>query len=135
MESLEQKEQFVELRAKGISFAKISEELGVSKTTLIDWSKDLAEQIGNYKAIEIDALRERYKVGKEHRVELFSKQLEQIRTELATRNLSDVPTLKLLEMQIKTVELLNNEDLQPNFQKTTTGYPLADFHTTDTWTA
>jgi transposase len=39
------RERFMELRAKGHSFDKISEELKVSKPTLIQWRKDLEKQI------------------------------------------------------------------------------------------
>jgi predicted DNA-binding protein YlxM (UPF0122 family) len=36
---LELREHFVAQRAKGLSFAKIAEELAFSKQALIDWSK------------------------------------------------------------------------------------------------
>ena len=45
MEIVEIKEQFIDLRAKGYSFDKIAKELGKAKQTLIDWSKDLQEEI------------------------------------------------------------------------------------------
>ena len=50
------KAQFVELRGRGLSFDKISQELKVSKVTLIQWSKELALEIKNQKAMEIDNL-------------------------------------------------------------------------------
>jgi len=36
----ELKQRFIEMRAKDISYDKISKELGVSKQTLINWSKE-----------------------------------------------------------------------------------------------
>lgn len=51
MKDQETKERFVELRAKGWSFDRIARELKVSKQTLINWSRELALQIGNLKAI------------------------------------------------------------------------------------
>ena len=35
------KEEFIELRAKGYSLAKIAQDVSVSKRTLVEWSKDL----------------------------------------------------------------------------------------------
>jgi len=58
MKDTETKTRFVELRAQGLSFAKIAEEIGVSKQSLIAWSKDLRLEIENLKQIELEALRE-----------------------------------------------------------------------------
>ncbi len=33
-------QQFIELRARGISFAKIAQQLGVAKSTLVNWSRE-----------------------------------------------------------------------------------------------
>ena len=52
MEILETKEKFIELRAKGWSFDKIAKELGKAKQTLINWSKELEDEIDNLKALE-----------------------------------------------------------------------------------
>ena len=49
MELLETKERFIELRAKGWSFDKIAKEIGKAKQTLIDWSKELQDEIANRK--------------------------------------------------------------------------------------
>ena len=48
----ERKRQFVELRAKGCSYAKIADELGVSKGTLARWNAELESDIARLKAIE-----------------------------------------------------------------------------------
>ncbi len=49
MKDNETKNKFIELRAKGFSFAKISKELKTSKQTLVTWSKDLTLEIKNLK--------------------------------------------------------------------------------------
>ena len=56
MEPTEQKERFIELRAQGFSFDKIAKELGKAKQTLIDWSRELQDEIANRKAMELDTL-------------------------------------------------------------------------------
>lgn len=133
MEDLTKKQQFVELRAKGKSFAKISEELEVSKTTLIDWSKDLSDQISNFGAIEIEALREEYKISREHRVKLYGEQLKAIREELSTRRLDNIPTDKLIGLLFKLSDIIGKEDVRPVFSKTSSSFSKLDYDSTDTW--
>lgn len=65
MELLETKERFIELRAKGWSFDKIAKEIGKAKQTLIDWSKELQDEIANRKALELEALYETYYLQRE----------------------------------------------------------------------
>jgi len=71
MEILETKERFIELRAKGYSFDKIAKELGKAKQTLIDWSKELQDEVANRKAVELESLYENYYLLKEHRLQTF----------------------------------------------------------------
>ncbi|MHC4278182.1 MAG: transposase, partial [Planctomycetota bacterium] len=94
----ETKEQFIELRAKGLSFDKIAKELGVSKQALINWSKELSLEVSNIKAIQLEALQEKYYVLKEKRIELFGEKLKAINDELSKRDLSDIPTERLLDL-------------------------------------
>ena len=42
---------FIELRAKGVPYAAISKQLGKSKQTLINWSRDHEQDIANARAI------------------------------------------------------------------------------------
>lgn len=53
--NLDQKQTFIELRAKNYSFAKISEQIKVSKPTLIKWAQDdqTAREINNLNALFI----------------------------------------------------------------------------------
>ena len=53
----ELKMKFIELRAKGLSLRKIASQLDVSVTTLTTWSKALEAQIGQRKALELEALQ------------------------------------------------------------------------------
>jgi predicted DNA-binding protein YlxM (UPF0122 family) len=96
--TFEQMQQFIELRAENVSYAKIAKQLGVSKTTLIDWAKNCELEIENRRAVTLEALNEQYKVGQQHRLEMWSEQLEAVRAELKERGLKDVPTVKLIEL-------------------------------------
>jgi len=109
MKDQETRERFVELRARGLSFDKISKELKVSKQTLIDWSRGLQEEIGNLKAIELEALQEKYFLTKEKRIELFGERLKAIKEELDKRDLKDVATDKLIELLLRYHRILKEE--------------------------
>jgi transposase-like protein len=116
MEPLETKERFIELRAKGYSFDKIAKELGKAKQTLIDWSKDLEEEISNCKALKLEALYEKYYILKEHRIASFGKIVGALNKEIEDRDLSEVPTDKLLELLLKYSNQLKEEIVEPSFK-------------------
>ncbi len=116
MESLEIKEKFIELRAKGWSFDKIAKELGKAKQTLIDWSKELQDEIANRKALELEALYESYYLLKENRLQTFGVMLTKIKTEVESRDLSDVPTDKLLELLLKYNSQVKDEIVEPIYK-------------------
>lgn len=109
------KYQFIELRAQGKSFNAIATELSVSKNTLIDWSRELEIEISNLKAIELEALQEQYFIAKKQRIELFGEQVKNIKAELDTRELKDVPTDKLYGIFFKLLEVLNEEAAPVSF--------------------
>lgn len=115
MKDLQQKEKFIELRAKNISFDKIEAELRVNKKTLIRWSKELKTEISNMKAIELEKLQELYIVSKTKRIEAFGQKLKEILQELDKRDLKEVDTAKLLELAIKYAELLKKEEVATTF--------------------
>ena len=116
MELLETKERFIELRAKGWSFDKIAKELGKAKQTLIDWSKELQDEIANRKALELEALYESYFLLKENRLQTLGVMLTKIKKELEKRNLSDVPTDKLLDLLLKYESQLKDEIVDPIYK-------------------
>ena len=52
MKDTAQKEKFIQLRAKGLSFDKISKEINTSKPTLLKWSEELEGEIANLAYLE-----------------------------------------------------------------------------------
>ena len=96
----ELKEQFIELRAEGRSYADIATALNVSKPTLLNWSRELEREIANAKTLRLDALFETYLVGKAKRVETFGKKLQAILTELDKRDLAHLKTSLLLKLAL-----------------------------------
>jgi len=111
----ELKRDFVLLRARGLSFAKIANELPVSKATLVSWSKELEDEIARLKAIELEALYEEAHLLKRGRIELLSEQLRALQEELAQRDLEDVSTDKLLDLWLRVYGEMREEYIEPVF--------------------
>ena len=109
------RERFIELRAKGLSFDKIAKDLGKAKQTLIDWSKDYQEEIANLKALELETLYEKYYLQKEARLKTFGEMLNKIKTEIETRDLSEVPTARLLDLLLRYDSQVKEELVEPVF--------------------
>ncbi|MGD0954941.1 MAG: helix-turn-helix transcriptional regulator [Methanotrichaceae archaeon] len=105
----ETKERFIELRASGMTLSKAAMELDVSYNTVVNWERDLKEEISVGKAFKLEELLEKYRMTKERRIELFGERLLAILEELAKRDLSDVPTPKLFEMMIRCSKALEAE--------------------------
>ena len=109
MEKFEKQRRFVEMRARGISYSKIAGKIGISKSTLIGWSKQLATEINNLRAVELEGLREEFLICKEHRIKVLGTQLGQVMDELLKRDLSSVATHKLFEIQARLVRELEGD--------------------------
>lgn len=88
-------QRFIELRAQGWTYARLMAELNVSKPTLIAWSRKHQSQIQNLKAIELEALREKWLASISARVATFGTQLQQVEAELSQRDLTALSTLQL----------------------------------------
>ncbi len=106
---LELKDQFIELRAKGWSYERIAKKLKVSKATLSNWRAELELEIASLRAMELEALYERYFMAKEGRIKLLGEQLKAIQAELKSRSLADVSTDKLMELMLKIYQALQAE--------------------------
>ena len=89
MKDNETKQKFIFLRAKGLSFDKISNELNVSKQTLINWQSEFVSEIDNLKSMELEALYERFALLKQDRIERFGKLLDRLHNEIENRDLKE----------------------------------------------
>ena len=116
MDLLKTKEEFIEMRAKGYSFDKIAKKLGRAKNTLIVWSKELQGEIANCKAIELEALYEKYYLHKEARLSLFRPLLTYLIEELERRDFLDIPTEKLLDLFLKYDNQIKDELTTPIYK-------------------
>lgn len=116
MEPTELKEKFISLRAKGHSFDRIAKKLGKSKQTLVNWSRDLDEEIANLKSIELEALNEQFYLSKRRKIEVLGRILKKLKTEIDKRDLTEVSTDKLMDLFLKYYALLEDEWVEPVFR-------------------
>jgi hypothetical protein len=91
-------DRFVELRAQGWTFARMEAELGVSKPTLITWSRKHHHRIQNLRALASEALAEQCKVSRQECIANLGEDVQRIRAEIARRNLNDLSTARLFAL-------------------------------------
>lgn len=113
MKDLEEQERFLELRAQGKSLRTIEAETGINRRTLSKWESESKEELDNLKAIELDALREKYWLTRQARIRIYGDQYQRFIEELKKRDLSGVPTPKLVDMALKLDTQLRDEALTP----------------------
>lgn len=121
-------QRFIELRAQGHTYARIMTELNVSKPTLIAWSRKHQFQIQNLKAIELEALQEKWLASTTARVNVLGEQLKQAEAELAKRDPSQLTTPQLFAL----VRSLRREIVQATgpvqFSSPVDEIPQEEFH-------
>ena len=88
-------QRFIELRAQGKTYARLMTELNVSKPTLIGWSRKHQFQIQNLKAIELEALGEKWLASVADRVNALGGQLRAVEAELKQRSVGELTTPQL----------------------------------------
>lgn len=124
---------FVMQRAQGKSFAKIADDLGVSKQTLIKWQGDLDNQIREQEYFEIQTITETYAVTRRQRFAVTAKLLQAVLAELTRRadaeQLADMNTDKLVNLAL-TLERRLNQDTGRELVSVRTGRIFEDIEGT-----
>lgn len=109
----DQKIQFIDLRATGKTYIEISKVLGVSKQTLINWSKELELELSNAKSIQRDKLVQHYSDFKQSRFDAHTKLHDLLLCEIEKRDLSSIPTEKLISILIKNSNEAEKMEIAP----------------------
>jgi hypothetical protein len=101
-----QLERFIELRVQGKSFDEIAKDLKTSKNTLLDWSKkfQVRATIEAEKALKINNLIKSFEMDRESRLKSYLEFSKKVNDELLTRDLSQIPTEKLLTIAVTSVQ-------------------------------
>jgi len=116
MKTVEEKQQFIQLRARGFSFEKIAEKLEVSVPTLLKWSGEFYEEVQEAQFHEQENLLNQYSVMRRNRFEVYSRLLSEALQELKNRaeqnKLERMDTEKLLNLALKIEERLEQDTAQ-----------------------
>jgi len=115
MHTPETQKKFVELRAREWTYDRIAAELGVAKSTLVEWSRKFRFEINNRLALEVDELRHRVLGPRQARVNALVQKLARVEEELRKRDLSQVPTARLYALADSLRRQVERETSAMNF--------------------
>ena len=121
-------QRFIELRAQGWSYARLMTELNVTKPTLIAWSRKHQFQLQNLKAIELEALGEKWLASTADRVNRLGEQLLKVEGELSQRNLGDLTTLQLYTLALSLRRQIEQATGPTGFTVPLNEIPAAEYH-------
>ena len=117
----EKKVRFIQMRAEGQSYSKISTALNISKTTCSRWNKELKDQTDKQEAETLQDLYKMYGAIREARIKSTGETLQKIDKAIATKDYSELSLDKLLSLKLKYLEQLKAE-----YQPTTDGAALPE---------
>ena len=98
MHSTDTKSQFIELRAKGWSLARIADRLNVCTRTLVDWNRQSQTEIRALHAVELEALQEKILATHELELTRLTQHLQRLEEETAKRKFVCVETKDLYRL-------------------------------------
>lgn len=103
-------ERFLELRLEGKTYEVISEELQVSKQSLINWSKDpdLKDVLKFGKMMRLQAILDKYQMTREASLEKLCVLAKKCLAEISKRDLSELPTEKLVKVFLSLDKQIDN---------------------------
>jgi hypothetical protein len=104
------KEKFIELRAQGLTYDLIAQELNCSPRTLVSWNRAFKSRINALRATRLEILLDKYQAMKENRIEIFGRKLKAILEVLEGRLLYDIPTDKAFTLVLKYAAALKTEE-------------------------
>lgn len=113
MKDNDKKLTFIKARAEGKSYRVISSELGISKSTCSSWEHSLADQIEELKKDTLEELYTSYSMTKEARINKLGSLLSDIDGAIASKDFSELPLDKLLELRLKYGRELQTEYREP----------------------
>ena len=118
MKTQEEIQEFIQLRAQDYSFDKIAAKLKISKSTLLKWSRKYTLEIANARSYGLEAMRARYCLSPEAKVQMWGHLVEELMAEIADRRLgrlANVTTDRLFNMLLKAQERLEKSYVEPLF--------------------
>ena len=121
-------QRFIELRAQGWSYTRLITELNVTKPTLIAWSRKHQFQIQNLKAIELEALGEKWLAPVTDRVNTLGEQLRRVEGELSQRDPATLSTPQLYTLARSLRRQIEQATGPVAFTTPVAEIPAAEYH-------
>ena len=121
-------QRFIELRAQGWSYASLMTELNISKPTLIAWSRKHQFQIQNLKAIELEALGEKWLASVSDRVNALGEQLRQVEAAIRQRDVGDLTTPQLHSLARSLRRQIEQATAPTGFSVPISEIPADEYH-------
>src|SRR5688572_20463202 len=103
----ELKTKFLELRAEGVSYGRIAEAIGVSKPTLIQWGKAMAEEIADLQSAERELVREKLLGNFEQWLGRQVHHFNRLDAEFGRREFKYSPTESVFRMMMASRKVLD----------------------------
>ncbi len=119
MKTTDKKLEFIELRAQGMSYGKIAEELHIAKSTAKEWAGECEAEITALQRERLEELYSLYGMAKEARITRMGGMLQRINEALEEKDLSELPTEKLLQMKLQYERALKEEYTDPRISPLT----------------
>mgnify|MGYP004447540259 CR=1 FL=1 len=114
----ELEERIVALRGNGTDYAQIAEMTSTPLQEVIDLSEKHSERVKMLRAAKMETLITTQRVDNRGRVEQLSSIQQRLREELERRDLSDIPTEKLVALLIRLSTALKDEVVYPKILST-----------------
>ena len=128
MKDQETQQRFILLRSQGATFARIAEELNVSRGTLVTWSRKFQHEIKNLRAMELEALQEQLIATREKRARAMAEELHRVEEELKKRDISQLPTSRLFSLRDSLCRQIKSELGEPEFTSPVDDIPNDEYH-------
>lgn len=109
MKTIEDKAKFIQLRAEGRSYAFISSQLNISKSTCSAWENEMSAAITERKGETLEELYDSYGMVKEARIRQLGDTLNGINEAIASMDFSTMAPEKLLDFKLKYLDAMKSE--------------------------
>jgi hypothetical protein len=109
------KDQFIELRARGIPYADIAEQLRVDKSTLVRWNQQFGFRILNLRQMRLEQLQQKILGSQEQQFEDLAVEYHRYHDALKTRNPDRIPQHTLFHITCRLRDQLQKRLVVPRF--------------------
>lgn len=104
------KEQFIYLKAQGITHKEIQKQLNISEATCTRLNKQLKNKIKELQKETATQVKETLKANQKERLKILTESLTKINTSLEVADLNEIPPHRLLDLQLKYIEAIKQEN-------------------------